>query len=752
MKFRVFAVKFCALVFISIFAVGYTGSSRPVLAQESTSAVDSLQPFLEKARESGATVIVVDPSAKPAEPPKGQLRNVGVTSEKVRAGIKRILGNAGNFFSDMGAAFDKAAPGQGRSWILMGILLGAAALAIGYWIGRMADQWGRNSFAGAYNPNPIRRSEKVGYLLFRALMLLVMAAIASGTAALIVLAIAGDNRPVFITAITIVGGYAFIRMVRLIFLNLLAPDVPSHRVINMSDEDATGLYKGMIGVYSFAVVAIGICIWMAALGLSEDAHTLALITASFLATLMVCGVVVRYRKAVAGAIMGFGEPERNPWWVKLIAKLWHVLAIAYFLFAWTVSAVRQILDLPAASGLIGAPITVLVAALGLYGVLLFIIDKSYSDRLAISPDESDTEEDLERQIEAQTPVFKSLAESAAGILVTVVALFMLAGIWGVDVWRSEGVTADLISVIIILFLAYIAYQAVKAWIDREIAREEPALDGMPSGDAEMGTGSSRIATLLPIFRNFLLITILVLAGMMTLAELGVNIGPLFASAGVIGLAIGFGAQTLIRDIFSGAFFLMDDAFRKGEYIDIGTVKGTVEKISIRSFQLRHHNGPLNTVPFGEIRHLTNFSRDWVLMKLKLRVTYDTDVEQVRRLIKGLGQELLDHPELGEHFLQPLKSQGVYSMEDSAMIIRVKFMTKPGDQFLIRKLVYERIRELFGENGIKFAHKEVTVRIADEEGDEEHTEREKKAATGAARASLDADAEAAGGAKPKEDAL
>jgi small-conductance mechanosensitive channel len=212
-----------------------------------------------------------------------------------------------------------------------------------------------------------------------------------------------------------------------------------------------------------------------------------------------------------------------------------------------------------------------------------------------------------------------------------------------------------------------------------------------------------------------------------------------------GIAVGFGAQTLIRDIFSGAFFLMDDAFRMGEYVETGSIKGTVEKISIRSFQLRHHLGKLHTIPFGEITQLTNYSRDWVMTKLPLRVTYDTDVEKVRKLIKKLGQRLLEDPEVGHTFMEPLKSQGVYKMEDSAMIIRVKFMTKPGEQFVVRKLVYASIRELFSEAGITFAHKEVTVRIAENGNRSERTEQEKQGATAAARSVLDAEAEQLGAA-------
>jgi len=232
-----------------------------------------------------------------------------------------------------------------------------------------------------------------------------------------------------------------------------------------------------------------------------------------------------------------------------------------------------------------------------------------------------------------------------------------------------------------------------------------------------------------------------IAAMVVLSTLGFDIGPIFAGAGVVGIAVGFGAQTLIRDVFSGAFFLLDDAFRKGEYVEINSTRGTVEKISVRSFQLRHHLGALHTIPFGEVTQLTNYSRDWVMTKLPLRVTYDTDVEKVRKLVKKLGQRLLEHPVIGHEFMEPLKSQGVYKMEDSAMIIRVKFMTKPGKQFAVRKIVYESIQELFAKEGIHFAHKEVTVRLADDVKVGDLTERQKLAATSAARSVIDAEAEA-----------
>jgi small-conductance mechanosensitive channel len=205
-----------------------------------------------------------------------------------------------------------------------------------------------------------------------------------------------------------------------------------------------------------------------------------------------------------------------------------------------------------------------------------------------------------------------------------------------------------------------------------------------------------------------------MVSLVALASIGVDIGPLIAGAGVVGLAIGLGAQTLIQDIIAGLFFMLDDAFRVGDYIDIGGTKGMVQELSIRSMKLRHPRGMVNTVPFGSIGTVTNFSRDYIITKLDFRMKYDTDVEKVRKLIKKkVYYPIRDNEELGPKLLDPIKSQGVRQMEDSAMVMRVKFKTPPGEQFAIRKEVYRLMREAFEEEGIEFAHRNVTVYIPPE---------------------------------------
>ena len=241
-----------------------------------------------------------------------------------------------------------------------------------------------------------------------------------------------------------------------------------------------------------------------------------------------------------------------------------------------------------------------------------------------------------------------------------------------------------------------------------------------------------MATLLPLLRVVLQITLLSMVIMSILAASGVNIAPILAGASVMGIAIGFGAQSLVKDVVSGIFFLVDDAFRIGEYVEIENLRGTVEKISIRSLQLRHHSGAVHTLPFGELKSLTNHSRDWVIMKLEFRVPFETDLKLVKKLIKQVGATLQANPDYGDSIIQTLKSQGVRRMEEFNMVVGVKFMTRPGEQWLVRRDAYQGVRDIFEANGIRMAERNVKVEIA---GDENMSDETKHAASAAAQEAI-----------------
>jgi small-conductance mechanosensitive channel len=232
---------------------------------------------------------------------------------------------------------------------------------------------------------------------------------------------------------------------------------------------------------------------------------------------------------------------------------------------------------------------------------------------------------------------------------------------------------------------------------------------IPGQEDEVKVETSRISTILPVVRNLILGAVIAIAGLVIVSTAGVDVAPLLAGFGVLGLALSFGSQTLVKDVVSGIFFLAEDAFRIGEYIDTGKLVGTVEQISLRSVRLRHHNGPIHTVPFGQISSVTNFSRDWGTIKFELRFERDADLEAIRKIAKKVGLSLLDHPEFGDTFLVPVKMQGIHDVNETSMVVRFKFTARPGKPSFIKREAMKLLMAAFKEAGLPLASNAVVVR-------------------------------------------
>ncbi|MGH7029762.1 MAG: mechanosensitive ion channel family protein, partial [Stellaceae bacterium] len=317
------------------------------------------------------------------------------------------------------------------------------------------------------------------------------------------------------------------------------------------------------------------------------------------------------------------------------------------------------------------------------------------------------------QTDSEAPSVAAVCiERGMRALLIIGAVAVLAWGWGVDLATLTGqntllarLAHGVLSTIVILLVADVLWHAAKAAIDRRLA--DAADPGLPN--TEEARRRSRVRTLLPICRHLVFIVLIAVTAMMALAAMGVQIGPLIAGAGIVGVAVGFGSQTLVRDIIAGMFYLLDDAFRIGEYIQSGNYKGTVESFSIRSVKLRHQRGALFTVPFGLLGAVQNQSRDWVIDKMTVGITYDSDIDLARKLIKQIGLDLAKNPEYAPVTLQPLKMQGVDAFGDFAVQIRMKMMTLPGENFVIRRQAFALIKKAFDANGIKFAYP--TVQLA-----------------------------------------
>jgi small-conductance mechanosensitive channel len=472
---------------------------------------------------------------------------------------------------------------------------------------------------------------------------------------------------------------------------LLAPGAPRFRVVPLGTPAARFLFRRLVAASLLLGIGLQIGTLMTAFGFDAISQDLCLYALGLVMLGLALETVWRFRPAgpvdatmVPGTERIVTSPAPHVEWRHLRAN-WARLGLSIVLvLLWCFAVADAVTAFWALLFLVGGPIAVAVTQRSVHHVL-----RPAQPTAGLEPNRLEV----------------ILTERGIRTLMIAGGALLLAHLTGVDAAYltiqdtvSTRAARAVMGVVVVVLVADFLWHVIVALIDRRLAGTLGAGDPAdPSGH------QARLQTLLPILKNLSLAVLAVVAAMMVLAALGVEIGPLIASAGVVGVAIGFGAQTLVKDIISGIFYLVDDAFRVGEYIQSGTYKGTVESFSLRSVKLRHQRGALYTVPFGILGAVQNQSRDWVVDKITINVPYDTDLERVRKIIKRIGETLAEDEEFGPEILKPLKLQGVAQFGDYAIQLQTKMMTKPGDvQFAARRRALMLIKSEFQANGIGFA--------------------------------------------------
>lgn len=535
----------------------------------------------------------------------------------------------------------------------------------------------------------------------------------------------GDPGYLIVSA-TLLPSY-YIRFFILVANLVLSPIRPALRLFPLQNEDAKFLYRWTIIIVVTGIVIADIGYILKFAGISQENFLLMYSMSGLSVTFLVVVMIWRGRHRVARAIWsgGAARDEAKTSLRAKIASSWHWFAILYvigmggFWFIRGVAAgegamlqtIVSVFLIPLLIGIIQWAEHLLDIASGI-SPSPFISPGMDSPEAMSDPAAAPSEEVVDQKAARKTYLQQHLPLIKITLRILLVALlfFLILRLWGIDLPLGRIFTSTALNILGLMLLSFVVWQYIKARIDRRLRQE------MPDEDEEMeegGSGGSRIGTLLVLLRKFILSVLFVIVSLIILSSIGVNIGPLIAGAGVIGLAIGFGSQTLVRDILSGVFFLIDDAFRVGDYIETAGTKGMVEYISLRSVKLRHPRGMVFTIPFGDMGAVQNFSRDYIITKLDVRVRYDADVDKIRKIVKKINFELEQNQEIAPVLLGKIKSQGVRQMDDSAMIVRVKFKTPPGKQFVVRREVYRLIQERFREEGIEFAHRNVTVYLPPE---------------------------------------
>lgn len=549
--------------------------------------------------------------------------------------------------------------------------------------------------------------------------------------------------------ISLLAAFVIVRLINAVSAFLLAPMIPTLRLVPLTSTDARYLHHRLLAVAVLVTAGALAGGALESLGFLPQSRPVLGALLGLMVTLLLIAMVWERRRDIARLLASRSDEDAGARRIRAgVAALVPWFATLYLLTIWALWVIG-------AQGLMWLLLLlVLLPAADRAGrwAIAALLTQTPQAAASPAPTAADTtagagaapaapavqtaaaaaEEEEEEDHRAEPSPFIPVLQRTFRVVLVILAMLMLATAARLEWWTWTGgdspaaaALSAVFNIVVTLLLADLGWQLARTAIDRKLRALGPAGSGEVGSHADAGGEGggtagphARLQTLLPIIRKFILSVLVVMVALIVLSSLGVDIGPLLAGAGVVGLAIGFGAQALVRDIVAGIFFLIDDAFRVGEYIEIGDLRGMVEGISIRSLRLRHHRGAVHTIPFGEMTSVTNYSRDWVIMKLEFRIPFETDLAKVKKLVKDLGKELMNDPTLGHSFLEPLKSQGVRRWEEFNMVLGVKFMAKPGEQWLIRREVYQRLRDRFRENGIEFASRDVKVRVSQKPTPEE----------------------------------
>jgi small-conductance mechanosensitive channel len=268
------------------------------------------------------------------------------------------------------------------------------------------------------------------------------------------------------------------------------------------------------------------------------------------------------------------------------------------------------------------------------------------------------------------------------------------------------VITTLPSLLIIVVLAFLALKLTNMFLRRLRPLMIKHMDSETDIDAtEM---EKRIDTLLNILRSLIKIIVWLMIGMLILRKIGIDIAPIIAGAGIVGLAIGFGAQELVRDFISGFFMLLENQIRTGDVAIINGTGGLVEKVGLRTIVLRDLSGVVHIFQNGKINTLSNMTKNWSGMVFDIGVAYKEDTDKVVEVIQNVAEELQADPDFKNKILEPLELFGVDQFGDSAVVIKARFKTKPIEQWGVGREFRRRLKKAFDDQGIEIPFPHQTV--------------------------------------------
>ena len=537
---------------------------------------------------------------------------------------------------------------------------------------------------------------RISLLVFRTLLDLVPVLAFAG-AAFGALVFLDPEQVTRLIAVAIINASLLTRAILVIARLVFAPHVETLRILSIADETANYVYVWIrrfsyLSIYGFFAIDVALL-----LGLPATTYAVLVKLLGLAIGLLLVMIVVQNRQQVSDRIRGHGSGAIGNLRGR-IADIWHILLIlylttVYFVWVFEVAGGFQFaLQATLLTLVIGAVARLFAAAANQAIKRGFALSHDVKSRLP--------------GLETRANLYLPWLQASVRTFIYVLATFAVLQAWGLGIfaWLAEPagrvLLSKVFSIVLIIAAAIIVWEIISATIERylEVTDEN-------GGDVAR---SQRIRTLLPLFRNFVFVVLAVIVTLTVLSEIGVNIAPLLAGAGVVGLAVGFGAQTLVKDVITGLLFLIEDAIAVGDVVELGSHSGVVEAVTVRSLRLRDLSGTVHQIPFSEVSSIVNLTKDFSFAVMDIGVAYRENVDYVIEVIKQVGAELRKDPEINAFILEDIEVLGLDRFDDSAVIIRARIKTQPIKQWTVRRAFNRLLKQKFDELGIEIPFPHQTI--------------------------------------------
>jgi len=484
-------------------------------------------------------------------------------------------------------------------------------------------------------------------------------------------------------AMNVVYALALARIVISFLRGVLSPKAESLRFVPVTTAQAIYGFR-WLRAFSLIVIIGYFCIEVARAVHVPDSAVAAFINIVGLA-LVVLGlvVIVQKRGFVAALIRGhLSAAQRDLSWLDSLrlwfARRWHVLASVYLVLGYAIAA------LGVQNGLIlmlrGTIFTLAILAVVLLLLRHLSLWEARGERDRVTP-------------------YAIIKFILLRFLVFVAALAGLLAAWGADLTAFVAspvgmhVAGSAFSITVTVFVLGLIYEFFSAVVDRHLAKSG-------ADDHQPMAASARSRTLLPMIRNTLFVVFAGIVGIVALSEAGVNIAPLLAGAGILGVAVGFGAQTLVKDFLTGLFIILENVIAIGDSVKIGDHNGVVEGMSMRTLRIRDMDGALHILPFSEVSKVINQTKGFAYAVIKVNVASDTDVTRAMNAIRAVGEAMQHDPAFKPMILEPVEALGLDSINDTSLTLIARMRTRPGQQWAVKRMFLFRLKQQFDQDGIQ----------------------------------------------------